>query len=410
MPRRIENTYMNSKCPRKLPWRKRHTDACGKLRPAEYVRKYLLAQFARPEMETGSRLPTIRELANRLQVSVPTVQGTFRRLAAEGWIRTAIGNGTFLISKGKCQHRELRIALSCPLPGDSLGARWGRQICAGIMDAAFQADRGVKLIPLSPTASNPGRVTERLLAERAEVDGLIAFPMTLNEEVRQTYESEGKPVVDLNPPSAMGCANFVSPDYFQVSLRLGKAWRETGRKRIVLMRNWPLAESISSQLRLAGLVNGLGDELGNSITCRLIGADSPAEDPRDQIRNVLNQLLALPEQAPDAIYCVNDVMALTVVAELIARGVEVPRDISVVGGTGLDLQETACPALTRTRQPLEKIGEELLRLLCERIVRQGESLPARIIATNFIGGATTRKEENDLLNLGGTTEKEEGSV
>ncbi|MBI4025499.1 MAG: substrate-binding domain-containing protein, partial [Verrucomicrobia bacterium] len=360
------------------------------LRPAERVRQYLLAELARPDRKAGCRLPTIREVAGRLRVSMPTVQGMFRHLAQEGRIRTAVGNGTFLLSKHDGKRQDLRIALSFPMPDDSLGSRWGRQICAGVMEASAKSQRNIHLLPLPQEARETERAQERLLAQRGDVDGLIGFPPGLSDEIRQAYERNGKPVVEINPPSDSACANFVAPDYYNASLRLGAAWRETGRQRVVLMLYWPLEESLSSQLRLAGLVNGLGYELGRSITCRSVVVDRHADAEGHLAGRLLDQWKAQPAEAPDAVYCVSDVMALEVVAGLLQRGIKAPRDVSVAGGTGLDLQETACPQLTRTRQPLEKMGAELFAMLCERIARKGESLPAKILATRFIGGATTR--------------------
>ncbi|MBI4023592.1 MAG: substrate-binding domain-containing protein, partial [Verrucomicrobia bacterium] len=77
----------------------------------------------------------------------------------------------------------------------------------------------------------------------------------------------------------------------------------------------------------------------------------------------------------------------------------VPEDVGVVGGTGLDLSETACPMLTRVRQPLEEMGEALARMLSERIRRKAESLPGVILPTRFIGGVTTLPVENEELGI-----------
>jgi DNA-binding LacI/PurR family transcriptional regulator len=61
--------------------------------------------------------------------------------------------------------------------------------------------------------------------------------------------------------------------------------------------------------------------------------------------------------------------------------------------------DSGCPLLTRTRQPFEKLGEELIALACQRIEGDNISLPGRVLPTPFIGGGTTRKEENDLLGI-----------
>lgn len=54
------------------------------LRAGERVLQYLLAEFDRPQLKNGSRLPTNKELAQRLNVSLGTVQGVLRQLTREG--------------------------------------------------------------------------------------------------------------------------------------------------------------------------------------------------------------------------------------------------------------------------------------------------------------------------------------
>src|ERR1051325_3875184 len=88
----------------------------AKGRPSERVLEYLQAEFDRPELKHGSRLPTMRDIANRLGVSQPIVQGVFRRLAEEGRIVTKVGNGSFLVQHRRGQSESLKIALSFPAP------------------------------------------------------------------------------------------------------------------------------------------------------------------------------------------------------------------------------------------------------------------------------------------------------
>ena len=45
----------------------------------------------------GTRLPTTRMVADRLGVSISTVQSVYKVLSEEGVIRSEVGNGTFLV-------------------------------------------------------------------------------------------------------------------------------------------------------------------------------------------------------------------------------------------------------------------------------------------------------------------------
>ena len=47
---------------------------------------------------------------------------------------------------------------------------------------------------------------------------------------------------------------------------------------------------------------------------------------------------------------------------------------------------------------MELLGREALAMLLERIELKGTSLPGRFVPTPFMGGSTTRPEENALLD------------
>ena len=64
-------------------------------RKHESVRGYLLAAM-RDELAPNDRLPSEREIADRLGVSRPTVRRALDQLAAEGRVHRVQGSGTFV--------------------------------------------------------------------------------------------------------------------------------------------------------------------------------------------------------------------------------------------------------------------------------------------------------------------------
>jgi DNA-binding LacI/PurR family transcriptional regulator len=67
---------------------------------------------------------------------------------------------------------------------------------------------------------------------------------------------------------------------------------------------------------------------------------------------------------PTAVACVNDLMAFGALRELHARGLDVPRDVSVTGFDNISLAEFARPALTTADLPRDTIG----RLIFDALV------------------------------------------
>jgi len=83
---------------------------------------------------------------------------------------------------------------------------------------------------------------------------------------------------------------------------------------------------------------------------------------RSATRQLLNH-----SQAPTAIFCATDEMALGCLHEVKATGRRVPRDISIVGFDDIRYAEVADPPLTTISQPAEEIGARVMRRLLRHI-------------------------------------------
>ena len=57
-------------------------------------------------LNTGDKLPSVRELALDLAINPNTIQRSYRSLEAEGWIVTVPGKGCFVSANSDCQTRE----------------------------------------------------------------------------------------------------------------------------------------------------------------------------------------------------------------------------------------------------------------------------------------------------------------
>ena len=57
-------------------------------------------------LQTGDKLPSVRELASDLAINPNTIQRSYRALESEGWIVTVPGKGCFVSANGNCQEQE----------------------------------------------------------------------------------------------------------------------------------------------------------------------------------------------------------------------------------------------------------------------------------------------------------------
>lgn len=362
------------------------------LRPAERVRRYLLADFDQRDPQHGNRLPSVRQVARQVKVSTATVQGVFQKLAEEGRIRSEIGSGSFWTEPEERQDKVLHFGINLPVPQGDLPSDWTYQVYGGILHGILQSQRPIALRSLPWEALETEEAGRRFLDESRSFDGLILFPCRFSRRLRRICEEEKRPVVDLNPPSETATTNFVAPDYYGASRTLATVMRRAGRRRLAVLVSPALDESVSVRLRCAGVAAGLGEALGQEVQMRIFSvADRDEETGRRAVRTMLENGFS-----PDCIYCAGDSLALGALGALREASIRVPEEVSVLGGNGLGLQSGSSLRLTGMRHALDDLGRKLVTMLLAR-VEGAVDLPGIYLPPGFNIGSSTRPEENAIL-------------
>ena len=106
-------------------------------------------------------------------------------------------------------------------------------------------------------------------------------------------------------------------------------------------------------------------------------------------REAFRALVAHPGGPPTGIICSNDLMAIGVIREAEAHGIDVPRELSVVGFDGIEAASWNEPPLTTVEQPIDEIAETAVRALCSLIADEAQSLPNYVFRPRLrLGGST----------------------
>jgi DNA-binding LacI/PurR family transcriptional regulator len=103
----------------------------------------------------------------------------------------------------------------------------------------------------------------------------------------------------------------------------------------------------------------------------------------------MDSLLALGNP-PTAVCCYNDLSALGVMQSICRRGLEVPRDISVVGFDDLFLASYTQPPLTTVRQPMRRMGQLAMEHLVKLMSRETSVVKIEIEPELIIRESTAR--------------------
>jgi len=77
----------------------------------EQIIKQIKTQIINGELEEGAGLPSIRKLAQELNISVITTKRAYEDLEREGYIDTVVGKGSFVAFQNKEFLREKRMKI-----------------------------------------------------------------------------------------------------------------------------------------------------------------------------------------------------------------------------------------------------------------------------------------------------------
>lgn len=88
--------------------------------------------------------------------------------------------------------------------------------------------------------------------------------------------------------------------------------------------------------------------------------------------------------APTAIFAANDVMAMGAIKAILAAGLRVPEDVSVVGYDDIEMSCLSTPALTTIHQPKYRVGIESVRLLVQNMNGQIKDEMQILMATEIV--------------------------
>lgn len=333
---------------------------------------------------TSPNPPTVRELAREAKVSPATVSRVLndspsvsaqRRAAVLGAIERHGLTGRRSRRRPVPEHRL--VVVRCPYVfNDSFGA-----LLSAVARSLREAGRRALLSVEAGEGQEPD-IGELLLPQRTEGAVLILPPEPAS--VIRDLRATGYPFVVVTPRTPLPSnVAAVSGANMAGARSATEHLLALGHERIAMIggpSHW-----IATEGRIAGYRAGLAT----------YGKLAPAEYIYDGGEPTVRQgyiaartLLAL-RRPPTAIVAFNDKMAAGVMRAAAEEGLEVPRDLSVVGFDGLEVSEVVEPRLTTVRQPIEemaRLGVDLLVRLIEG--RDIETLQA-VLATKLIAGEST---------------------
>ena len=198
--------------------------------------------------------------------------------------------------------------------------------------------------------------------------GILDVSGTIQSSVRaEELRCAGIPLVllDSTLPDQQS-VRVVSDDPQGVSAAI-RHLMDLGHRRIAHLAGHPIAGSAVSRREayLSTMADAGLDVPEGYVDCH-------SYEPADA-NPAVARLLGRPD-APTALFCASDNLAMAAIRAARCLGVDVPRTLSVVGFAGLFMGELADPPLTTVAQPFEQMGREGMRAPLD-----GRTPPADIV-------------------------------
>lgn len=153
---------------------------------------------------------------------------------------------------------------------------------------------------------------------------------------------------------------------------------ERGCRRIAFLGN---TQAMEPSLRLEGAKAAIRARAEIELV------DVPTRFASEVSGSDIDEFLSQSECLPDGIFAASDLIALTAVQVLAARGLSVPGDVKVVGYDDLYLAQTSVPPLTTVRQNIAAGATHLVDSLLKRIA--GEATGSTILNPELIVRASS---------------------
>ena len=239
----------------------------------------------------------------------------------------------------------------------------------GALDESSRKSAQLMLEKCEAASATGERAAVRRLLDGG-VSGVILPPPVCESHVILTeLKKEKVPTVAVATGRFRPDASCVRIDDFKAAYEMTRYLLTLGHRRIAFIKGHP--NQTASGERWLGFETALRE------------AECDIEPPRIEqgfftYRSGLEaaeKLLAI-EPRPTAIFASNDDMAAAVVSVAHRRGLDVPRNLSVVGFDDTATATTVWPELTTIRQPISEMAEAALDLLIRKIrtQRDGETL------------------------------------
>jgi LacI family gluconate utilization system Gnt-I transcriptional repressor len=200
-------------------------------------------------------------------------------------------------------------------------------------------------------------------------DGIVLTGAMRSEEARRKLKSSGIPVVETWDLSDAPIDMLIGFSHEEIGKAVASYFHRAGRRRVAI-----LSGSDRRSRRRAGACEetacalGMGQNGSGEIPSCFVPAPTTLGSGRRGLAELLDSGAEI-----DAIFCSSDQMAMGVMIEAAARGIQIPGQLALIGFGDLAFARDLQPALTSVRVDGGAIGRMAAQFIMDR--KAGREVP-----------------------------------
>lgn len=356
--------------------------------PLGFNRSSVIDQAAaalREAIRTGQLrepLPGGHQLARQLGISRPSVQAALARLATEGIVVVRKGHRSRLVARPRARSTSAPPAVCVVCPVSSASAYFLEHPLLLELHAEF-ASRGIRwevLFEMKLGSARPEARLRQLVTARPHVCWIL---FSASETIQAWFAQARVPALVLG--SCAPGVKLPSADLNYESVgwhAAGMVARHGHRNIALILPPKPLP----------------GDRASRQAFLRYIERQVPAAAVTDwnipdhpgQRRAKLGRLLA-GNGRPTALVSLRPALTIAAFAQVLASGLRIPEDVSIIARDTHPLLDAALPDLTRYSSTAKKLAMRAVRIASHLLA--GRTVPARpsLVTPTFVPGTTLAK-------------------
>lgn len=340
----------------------------------------------RKSLRRKGRAVTIDAVAARAGVSPMTVsrvvngQGKVRDTTRERVMRAVreLDYTPNLAASSLAAAQDTRIALIYTNPSGA----YLSELLVGALQGAARTAAQLVIDTWDNLSADGQRKAARSLA-RSVAGAILPPPLCESRAVVSELVDDGVPVVAIASGRFSQEISCVRIDDFRASQEMTAHLIALGHTRIGYIKGHP--NQTASARRYEGFRAAL-DEAGIALDTALV------QQGYFTYRSGLEaaEKLLARRRPPTAIFASNDDMAAAAISVAHRRGLDVPRDLSVVGFDDTSAATTVWPELTTIRQPVAAMADSAIDILLRSIRRRDQG--ARVVVDHVVAHQLVKRD------------------